>query len=400
MNARLEVCPVLTASARPAGIDTTSALSVAQVGEETRGAGGPAKPEPSLITTTSPVSVVLQPMLLAREVGVPIMRRREFITRLGGALAAWPLAACAPQSSARRVGILSPLPPSAAASSPFTTFRKTLLDSGYVEGRSISLEYRWADGNSARLADFAAELVNLKVDVIFCAPGTPTTITAKKATATIPIVFVGVGDAVGSGLVESLDRPGGNATGLVNQSQDIAGKQMEILKEALPDLSRMGVLWRPSNPSYRNLATRFDDVVGATGVKVVLIDAETAPDLVTAFATMKKEQIDGLLVQSDALFIAEGERIVELAAAYKVPAIYRIAEQAEAGGFMAYGPSIPDQYREAAMIIDKILKGAKPADLPVEQPTKIELVINLKTAKLLGITVPASLLVRADEVIE
>ena len=328
------------------------------------------------------------------------MRRREFITLLGGAAAVWPFAALAQQSSARRVGILSPLSPSAAASRPFEIFRKTLFDLGYVEGRSISLEYRWADGNSARLADFAAELVNLKVDVIFSGPGTPTAMAAKKATATIPIVFVGAGDAVGAGLVESLSHPGGNATGLVNQSQDIAGKQMEILKEAVPNLSRMGVLWRPSNPSYRNLIRRFDDVVRATGVQVELISAETAADLVAAFETMKNEQINGLLVQADALFIAEGKRIVELAAAYKIPAIYRIGEQAAAGGFMAYGPNIPYMYREGAILVDKILKGAKPADLPVEQPTKIELVINLKTAKALGITVPLSLVVRADEVIE
>jgi putative tryptophan/tyrosine transport system substrate-binding protein len=328
------------------------------------------------------------------------MRRREFITRLSGALAAWPLAAHAQLSSARLVGILSPLSPSAAASPSFATFRETLLDLGYVEGRSISLEYRWADGNSKRLADFAAELVNLKVAAIFCGPGTPTCMAAKKATATIPIVFVGVADAVGAGLVESLGHPGGNVTGLVNESPDIAGKQMEILKEAVPNLSRMGVLWRPSNPAFRNLIRWFDDVVRATGVNVVLISAETVADLATAFATMKKQQINGLLVQADDLFIREGKRIVELAAAYKVPAIYRIGEQAAAGGFMAYGPSFPDMYREGALLVGKILKGAKPADLPVEQPTKIELVINLKTAKALGITVPAPLLVRADEVIE
>ena len=327
------------------------------------------------------------------------MRRREFITFIASA-AAWPLAARAQQSSVRRVGVLSALSPSAAASPPFEIFRKTLRDLGYVEGRSIHLEYRWADGNSARLDDFAAELVNLKVDVIFCGPGTPTAMAAKKATTTIPIVFVGAGDAVGAGLVASLAQPGGNATGLINQSQDIAGKQMEMLKEAVPDLSRMGVLWRPSNPSYRNLIRRFDDVVRATGVQVELVSAETANDLVAAFETMKKQEINGLLVQADALFIQEGKRIVELAAAYKIPAIYRLGEQAAAGGFMAYGPSIPSMYREGAVLVDRILKGAKPADLPVEQPTKIELVINLRTAKALGISVPTSLLLRADEVIE
>ena len=313
------------------------------------------------------------------------LKRREFITLLGGAAAAWPLAVHAQQPSARHVGVISPLSPAAAASPPFEIFRKTLLDLGYVEGRSISLEYRCADGDPARLAAFAAEVVDRKVDGIFGGPGTPTAMAVKKATATIPIVFVGAGDAVGAGLVASLARPGGNA---------------EILKEAVPALSRMGVLWRPSNPSYRNLIRRFDDVVRATGVEVALIGAENVADLVAAFETMKKEQINGLLVQADALFIEEGKRIVELAATYKIPAIYRLGEQAAAGGFMAYGPSIPYMYRQGALLVDKILKGAKPADLPVEQPTKIELVINLKTAKALGIAVPLSLLGRADEVIE
>jgi putative ABC transport system substrate-binding protein len=327
------------------------------------------------------------------------MRRRDFIKVIGGTVA-WPLAVHAQQSSAQRVGVLSPLSPSAAASPSFEIFRKTLLDLGYVEGRSISLEYRWADGDPARLAAFAAELVDLKVDVIFCGPGTPTAIAAQKASRTIPIVFVGAGDAVGAGLVASLAHPGGNATGLVNQSQDIAGKQLEILKEAVPNLSRMGVLWRPSNPSYRNLIRRFDEAVRTTGVEVVLISVETVADLVAVFETMEKDQINGLLVQADALFIAEGKRIVELAAAHKIPAIYRLGEQAVAGGFMAYGPSIQYMYRQGALLVDKILKGAKPADLPVEQPTRIELVINLKTAKALGITLPLSLLLRADEVIE
>ncbi len=223
---------------------------------------------------------------------------------------------------------------------------------------------------------------------------------AKKATATIPIVFVGVGDAVGTGIVESLVRPGGNATGLVNQSQDIAGKQLEILKEAIPGLSRVGVLWRPSNPSYKNLLRRFDHVVSKTGVQVVLVGAENREELDSAFQTMKKSQMNGVIVQADDLFIREGKRIVELAATHRVPAIYRLGEQATDGGLMAYGPSIPDMYRRAAGYIDKILKGGRPAELPIEQPTKIELIVNLKTAKALGLTIPPALLVRADVVIE
>jgi putative ABC transport system substrate-binding protein len=329
------------------------------------------------------------------------LRRREFIGLLGSATVVWPLAARAQQPmKIPRMGILSPLSPSAITSRPFQTLRQALNDLGYVEGKSIAFVYRWADGSPERLADFAAELASLKVDVIFSGPGTPTAIAAQKATTTIPIVFVGAGDAVGTGLVASLARPGGNATGLVNQSQDIAGKQLEILKEAIPGLSLAGVLWRPSNPSYKNLLSRFDDVVRAMGVQVVLIGAENREELATAFEAGKKAQIKGLVVQADALFIEEATRIIELAAAYHVPAIYRIGAQAAAGGLMAYGPSIPGMYRRAASYVDKIIKGANPGDLPVEQPTKLELVINLKTAKALGLTIPLSLLARADEVIE
>ena len=328
------------------------------------------------------------------------MKRRVFIGLIGGA-AAWPLAARAQQLAGMpRIGILSPLSPSQQTSQPFEAFRKALSNLSYVEGKSIGYVYRWADGSQKRLAEFAAELASLKVDIIFSAPGTPTAIAAQKATTTIPIVFAGVGDAVGTGLVASLARPGRNATGLVNQSQDIAGKQLEWLKEAIPGLSRVGVLWRPSNPSYRNLLSRFDAVVRAKGVQVALIGAESREDLSTAFETIKRSQIEGLLVQADDLFINEGTRIIELAAAYRVPAIYRLGYQAAAGGLMAYGPNIPDMYRRAAYYVDKILKGAKPGDLPVEQPTKIELVINLKTAKVLGLQFPPALLVRADEVIE
>ncbi len=247
---------------------------------------------------------------------------------------------------------------------------------------------------------FAAELVNLKVDVIFCGPGTPTAMAAQKASATIPIVFVGAGDAVGAGLVASLARPGGNATGLVNQFQDIAGKQMEMFKEAVPNLSRMGVLWRPSNPSYRNLITRFDDVVRATGVEVVLISAETLADLVVAFETMKKAQINGLLVQADALFIQEGRTNRRIGCSLQNSSDLPARRTGGGGRIHGIWPSIPYMYRQGALFVDKILKGAKPADLPVEQPTKIELVINLKTAKALGLEVPATLLARADEVIE
>jgi len=328
------------------------------------------------------------------------MRRWEFIGFLGGAMI-WPFAARAQQlDRMRRVGVLSPLSPSQVTSPPFEAFRIGLRELGRVDGKNIELVYRWADGSRERLNKFAAELASLEVDAIFSAPGTPTAIAAQKATSTIPIVFAGVGDAVGTGLVASLAHPGGNATGLVNQSQDIAGKQLEFLKEAIPGLARVGVLWRPSNPSYKNLLRRFDDVVAATGVQVVLLGAENREDLLSVFEGMKGNQIDGVIVQADDLFINEGTRIIELAAAHRVPAIYRLGYQASAGGFLAYGPDIPDMYRRAASLVDRILKGANPSDLPVEQPTKIELVVNVKTATALGLTVPALLLQRANEVIE
>ena len=335
------------------------------------------------------------------------MRRREFILALGGAAAAssnlWPLAARAQQPAKPVIGVLSPLSPSQVTSPPFEAFQGALRDIGYVEGKNINVVYRWADGSKERLGAFAAELAALKVDVIFSAPGTPTAIAAQKATPTIPIIFAGVGDAVGSGLVASLAHPGRNVTGLVNESQDVAGKQLEFLKEGIPGLLRAGVLWRPSNPGYRGsryLLSRFDTVVRATGVQVELIAAENREDLVTAFETIKKNKIGGLVVQADDLHVNEGARIIELAAVNRVPAIYRLGYQAMAGGLMAYGPNIPDMYRRAAFYVHKILKGAKPGDLPVEQPTKIELIVNLKTARALGLTMAPALLARADEVIE
>jgi len=333
------------------------------------------------------------------------LRRRAFLALIGGAAAArslaWPQAAHAQEArGAPRIGVLSPLSASELTSPPFEAFRKALRDFGHVEGKTINFVYRWADGDHDRLDQFAAELAKSKVDLIFSAPGTPTAIAARNATKTIPIVFAGVGDAVGTRLVTSLARPGGNATGLVNQSQDVAGKQLQLLKEAIPAASRVAVLWRPSNPSYKNFLRRFDAVVRATGVKIIPIDVESRADLEAAFEAIGKGRIDGVLVQSDDLFINEGARIIELAAMYRIPAIYRLGYQAQAGGLMAYGANIPDMYRRAGFYVHKILKGAKPDELPVEQPTKLELVINLRTAKALGLDLPATLVTRADEVIE
>jgi putative ABC transport system substrate-binding protein len=327
--------------------------------------------------------------------------RRALIILVAGAATAWAATARAePTGHAFRIGVLSPLSASEITSPPFEAFRKALRDFGYVEGQNINFVYRWADGSPERLVEFAADLAGSKVDVIFSAPGTPTAIAARNATQAVPIVFAGVGDAVGTKLVASLARPAGNATGLINQSQDVAGKQLQLLKEAVPAIASVGVLWRPSNPSYKNLVSRFDAVVRATGVKVVLMATERPADLQAAFETMRKSRIDGVLVQADDLFINEGSRIIELAATHRLPAIYRLGYQAMAGGLMAYGPNIPDMYRRAGFYVHKILKGAKPSELPVEQPTRLELVINLKTAKTLGLTVPLTVQVAADEVID
>lgn len=328
-------------------------------------------------------------------------KRRRLITALGAGALAAPFCSLAQQAGrVWRVGVLSALSPAAVDSSPFSIFRASLGDLGYVEGKNTTFAYRWADGNRERLSVFAEELAALKVDVILSGPGTPTAIAAMKATTTIPIVFIGAGDAVGAGIVKSLARPGGNITGLVNQSEDAAGKQAEIFKEAIPQLSRVGVLRRPSNPSYKNLLQRYDRVVRATGIQVVIVDADSSLELVAAFESTKKERLQGLIVQADDLFIREAARIVQLAATYRLPAMYRLSEHAAGGGLMAYGPSIPDMYRRAGYLVDKILKGANPAELPVEQPTKFELVINMKTAKTLGIKIPNSVLLRADKIIE
>ena len=330
------------------------------------------------------------------------LRRRAFISLIGCAalMVMWPDAAHPEQAGARRIGILSPLSASEMTSPPFEAFRMALRDFGYVEGKNIDLVYRWADGSRQRVDEFAAEFAKSKVDVIFSAPGTPTALAARNATTAIPIVFAGVGDAVGTKLVMGLARPGSNVTGLVNQSQEVAGKQLQLLKEAIPGASRVAVLWRPSNPSYRNLLRRFDTVVRITGARIIPIDVETRADLETAFEAMKKSRIDGVIVQADDLFINEGARIIELAAEHRIPAIYRLGYQAEAGGLMAYGPNAPDMYRRAAFYVHKILMGAKPGELPIEQPRKIELVINLKTAGALGLNVPLTLQVAADRVIE
>jgi len=269
-----------------------------------------------------------------------------------------------------------------------------------VEGQNIAIEYRWAEGRFERLPDLAAELVRLKVDVIVSVV-TQASLAAKNATRTIPIVMVAAGDPLGSGLVASLARPGGNVTGPSSMYAELAGKQLELLKETVPKVSRVAVLWNPANAVWQAQMLRATEVAArALGLQLQLLEARGPDELEGAFAAMTRERASALLVQVDVIFALHARRLADLAAKRHLPAMYGSREHVEAGGLMSYAPNIPDLFRRAATYVDKILKGAKPADLPVEQPTRFELIINLKTAKALGLTIPPSLLVRADQVIE
>ncbi len=321
------------------------------------------------------------------------------IIALALALLAAPLAAEA-QALAKvpRIGFLSTRSPT---DNPhiLEAFRQGLRELGYVEGQNIAIEYRWAEGKFQRLPDLAAELVRLKVDVIVTgAPPAPGA--AKQATSTIPIVFAVTGDPVAEGLVASVARPGGNITGLASIAPELVGKQLELLKEVVPKVSRVAVLQNPSNHSHPSMLPQAEGAARALGVRLHVLQARTPPEIDAAFAAMRSQRARGVLVLRDSLFNAQRTQIAALAAKSRLPAVYGIREEAEAGGLMAYGASLPHMFRRAATYVDKILKGAKPADLPVEQPTRFELVINLKTARSLGITFPQTILIRADQVIQ
>ena len=314
-----------------------------------------------------------------------------------------PAATAQPAGKVARIGILSPSSPSEASRSPsdlavlFKAFREGLRDLGYVEGQNVRIESRWAEGNYARLPGLAADLVRLKVDVIVTY-GTPASEAAKRATATIPIVMAAIIDPVASGLVTSLARPGGNVTGQSMMSSDLVEKQLEILKEVVPKISRVALLHNPANPGNTPQVKHAQDAARALGVRLQLLGARDPGEIDSAFALMTAEQ--AVIVLVDATLQANRAHITDLAARHRLPAVYGLSEYAEAGGLLTYGPNRLDMFRHAGLYVDKILKGAKPGDLPVEQPTKFELVINLKTAKTLGLTIPPALLVRADQVIE
>ena len=323
------------------------------------------------------------------------MRRREFIALLGGAAAAWPVAGRAQQAKKTpRIGVLWPNPPAT-----FDFMRQGLKDFGYVEGQNINFEFRWAEGRLDQLPELAAELVRLQVDVIVTlAP--QATLAAKGATQTIPIVFVAMGDPLASGVVASLARPGANLTGTTRMISEMSAKHAELLKEAVPSLAKLAVLWNPTNSSHRPALQAADAAARSLSLQVHPLEVRSPAELDSIFAAIVRERADGVLFIADPIFFIQLKRMVDLVASNRLPAICNFTEFPKLGGLMGYAPSLPDEFRHAASHIDKILKGAKPADLPVEQPTRFQLVINLKTAKALGITMPPQLLARADEVIE
>jgi len=314
-----------------------------------------------------------------------------------GLLAA-PLAGEAQQpSKVPRIGYLES--GAVGAGTPFfEAFREGLRDLGWVEGRNIAIEVRTAEGKYERLPDLAADLVRLKVDLIF-ASSTPASVAAKQATTTIPIVIGRVADPVGSGLVASLARPGGNLTGWTHEGLELRVKYLDLLKEAVPRATRIGILWNPANPIHGPSLKSIEPTAQALKVELHPVGAQDPKEIESAFSALARKRVQALTVFQDGMFLAHGELITALAARRQIPAIYGTTEQAKAGGLMAYGVNLRDMYRRGAYFVDRILKGAKPADLPVEQPTKFELVINLKAAKALGLTFPQSLLQRADEVI-
>ena len=330
------------------------------------------------------------------------MRRRKFITVFGGTAAIWPLAAFAQQPAGRtyRVGYLS-IASREQTLDLINAFEEGMRSLGYRSGENVTIEYRFAKGEMQRLAVLAADLVRRGVDVIVVAGVTPVVVAAMKATTTIPIVMTLGIDPVLAGVVASLARPGGNVTGLTADTGDeIVGKRFELLKEALPNLSQVGILWNPDVALNRNRLTLMGEMARALGLSIVTVEARRLDEVDQAFATMIKERVHGFVVQGDSVLYNYRGQIAEAALRARLPGVSGQKEFADAGFLLTYGADLRDLWRRAAAYVDKIFKGAKPGELPVEQPTKFELVINLKSAKELGLVVPPALLARADEVIE
>jgi putative ABC transport system substrate-binding protein len=329
------------------------------------------------------------------------MERRAFIRSIALSVLAVPLTAGGqPQQKMPRVGYLSPGSSSDSVRlRRFEAFRQGLRDLGYVERENIAIESRWAEGKYDRYPALAADLVRLKVDVIVAVGGGATQAT-QQTTRTIPIVMSVVIDPVGSGLVTSLAHPGGNVTGISLMAPDLVGKQLELLREVVPKVSRVAILWNPDNPGSAPQLRQAEAAARALGVRLQLLEARNPREIDTAFVAMTRERAGALLIFADAVFTNQVRQMAELAAKRRLPSLYATGEYAQAGGRMTYSANLLDLERRAATFVDKILKGAKPADLPVEQPTKFELLINMRAARTLGLTIPPSILIRADHVIE
>jgi ABC-type uncharacterized transport system substrate-binding protein len=327
-----------------------------------------------------------------------MIHRRQFITLLGGAAAAWPLVAHAQQlGKLPTIGVLAPGTPSSHG--PWVALCvQRLRELGWIEGRTIAFEYRWAEGRTERAAEIAAEFVRLKVDVIVTS-ATAVIVAAMQVTSVIPIVFAAAGDPVGTGLVASLARPGGNVTGLSIQQTDLAAKRLELLREVVPGLRRLAILANVGGPAVVLDMREVEATARSLGLEVIPLEIRRGEDIVPAFEALSG-RAEALYVLIDALTNTHRVRINTLALADRLPTMHAVREGVEAGGLMSYGANIPSLYRRAGDYVDKILRGAKPADIPIEQPTKFDLVINLTTAKALGLKVPPTLLARADEVIE
>jgi putative ABC transport system substrate-binding protein len=326
------------------------------------------------------------------------MRRREFITLLGGALA-WPLGSNAQDPQMPVIGFLH-----SASPGPFAplvdAFRRGLRDGGFVEGRNVAIEYRWAEGQAARLPELADDLVRRRVSLIAATGGTVSARAARAATATIPILFIGGPNPIEDGLAISLNRPGGNATGVALATSELMPKRIELLTELMPGAATIALLLNPTDVAHEADARYAEAAVRESGRRLIILEASEESQFEPAFLSAVRQRADALLVTANAFFTGRRRQLVDLAAGHRLPAGYPLREYADAGGLMSYGPSIPGAYRVIGRYAGRILKGDKPGDLPIQLPTRFELVINLKTAKALGLEIPPTLLARADEVIE